>query len=333
MQPTRLAAENGRLLCPPGWRRVKPVPPAPAGGYPTGVFPMPPIPNASPLGYIGVALLLFGLFLVLAGLGIIQMKEVAVSPGRKTWAVGGILVFLGGVFLAPDMAGLFSPTPSGTLTTAGTSTSTPTSKIAADPSMYDDFNNPTFDGNLDLGLWYPTVASPSYSEQRGGMLLLSLAPDAEEEAFLLSTESLKPGQFGFVESRLLLSGENTGQRGDIGLDLLAPAEGAQRLTFSCFIYRSVPPQVGCEVWGRGGGAEYVSEKKITNYDVWHTFRIAVTPEIYVTFFVDGHEAGSYRPPDAEELGAKALAFRLHIWSPDPDGITANFDDVRIGQLR
>jgi hypothetical protein len=294
---------------------------------------MPPIPNASPLGYIGVALLLFGLFLVLTGLGIIQVKEVVVSPGRKTWAVGGILVLLGGVFLVPDMAGLFSPTASETLTTAGASTPTQPSTIAADPSMYDDFNDLAFDGNVDLGLWYPTVAFPSYSEQRGGVLLLSLSPGAEEEAFLLSTESLKPGQLAFVESRLLLSSEHTGERGDIGLDLLAPAEDARRLTFSCFIYRSVRPQAGCEVWGRGGGAEYVSEKNITNYDVWHTFRIALTPEINVTFYVDGQEAGSYRLPDADELGAKTLAFRLHIWSPDFDGITASFDDVRIGQLR
>jgi len=36
VEPTRLAAKNGHLSCPPGWRRVMEGSPATAGGSPRG---------------------------------------------------------------------------------------------------------------------------------------------------------------------------------------------------------------------------------------------------------------------------------------------------------
>ena len=38
VEPTRLAAQNGRLPGPPGWRRVKAALPASAGGSPRGRY-------------------------------------------------------------------------------------------------------------------------------------------------------------------------------------------------------------------------------------------------------------------------------------------------------
>jgi len=207
------------------------------------------------------------------------------------------------------------------------------SPINNDPSLYDTFDNPTFDGRLDPSLWFSTVDSPSYAEQRGGILILSLAPDAEEEGSVLPPVNLRSDHVGLVESSMLLSSEQTGQRGDIGLDLMTPVNGDQMLIFSCFIYRNVRVEVGCEVWGRGDGAEYVSARKTSDYDVWHNVRIEVDPETRVTFHVDGQNAGTYRPPDAEELKDNVFTFRLKIYSPKPDGITANYDDVRIGYLK
>jgi hypothetical protein len=64
---------------------------------------MPQIPVTSPLGYVGVSLLLFGFFLVLAGFGIIEIKQIAVKPGVKTWGFGGILILIGIGFLSPDI--------------------------------------------------------------------------------------------------------------------------------------------------------------------------------------------------------------------------------------
>lgn len=88
---------------------------------------MPQIPVTSPLGYVGVSLLLFGFFLVLAGLGIVEIKQITVKPGLKTWGFGGILVTIGIGFLLPDIMGSLpqpaAPTPTVTETLTSLATS------------------------------------------------------------------------------------------------------------------------------------------------------------------------------------------------------------------
>lgn len=77
---------------------------------------MPNIPVNSASGYIGVFLILFGFFLILAGLDIIKIEKVTVKSGAKTWGFGIILAIFGLVFLLPDIRGLpsqpLTPTPS-----------------------------------------------------------------------------------------------------------------------------------------------------------------------------------------------------------------------------
>ncbi|MBM3120794.1 MAG: hypothetical protein FJZ97_01250 [Chloroflexi bacterium] len=165
------------------------------------------------------------------------------------------------------------------------------------------------------------------------MLVLSLAPKGGEEKIVRATATLRPDQFGFVEWRMRLGSEYTGQHGDMGLSLTTSDKSSQPLLFSCFVYRDVRPRVGCEVWGRGSsGAEYATARTTTLSGYWHTLRIEISPEIRATFFVDGQEVGSYMPPDAEGLKGKLLSLRLSIYNPEEEGIMANFDDVRIGNL-
>jgi len=276
------------------------------------------------------------------------------APKRRvpgwTWALAILLLGLmvaGGAFLAnrtrsplESAAALIAPHPpvsalpstTATLTKASALTSSPTDTIARDPSTYDDFDNPAFDGKLDPSLWNATITSPGFAEQRGGVLVVSLPPGAGREELVLATANLRSDEFGSVESRIRLSSEYTGQRGDMGLSLMTSAKDDETLLFSCFIYRDTRPRLGCEAWGRGS-VEYSTERMTTLSDYWHTVRIEVDPEIRVTFYLDGQEMGSYRPPDAEELKGNVFSFRLGIWAPDADGITANFDDVRIGNLK
>lgn len=64
----------------------------------------------------------------------------------------------------------------------------PTATIDTDPTMYDNFNNPAFDGKVDTNLWRPSVTSPSYIEQREGVLVSSLESKAGEIASLFLPE-------------------------------------------------------------------------------------------------------------------------------------------------
>ena len=52
--------------------------------------------------YIGLALLAFGGFMILAGFDIISVQQVTVKQGRRTWVVGFIFTAVGLVLLFPE---------------------------------------------------------------------------------------------------------------------------------------------------------------------------------------------------------------------------------------
>lgn len=85
------------------------------------------IPIESTSGFIGLGLLLFGGFMILAGLDIIRIEKVTVRQGRSTWGVGIIFAAIGLVLLfpeltsSPEVVNLEAPTES-MPTTTGTST-------------------------------------------------------------------------------------------------------------------------------------------------------------------------------------------------------------------
>jgi hypothetical protein len=71
------------------------------------------------MDYIGAFALIAGFFLVLAGLDVIKIQQVSVTPGRKTWGFGLFLVVFGVIFLLPqinkNLLGVedITPTPTG----------------------------------------------------------------------------------------------------------------------------------------------------------------------------------------------------------------------------
>jgi hypothetical protein len=60
------------------------------------------IPINSVMGYIGLALLVFGVFMVLAGFDVISIQQVTVKKGRKTWVLGIVFALLGIWLLLPE---------------------------------------------------------------------------------------------------------------------------------------------------------------------------------------------------------------------------------------
>jgi hypothetical protein len=61
------------------------------------------IPINSPLGYAGILALVFGFFLILSGLDIVNIDKITVTRGSKTWGFGAVLAVLGFLFLLPDL--------------------------------------------------------------------------------------------------------------------------------------------------------------------------------------------------------------------------------------
>ena len=76
---------------------------------------MPDMPVTSPLGYLGMLSLLFGIFLILAGLRVFRIEQIKVEEGVKTWIVGIVLVVLGVVLLLPEIRRSLLPSPTATV--------------------------------------------------------------------------------------------------------------------------------------------------------------------------------------------------------------------------
>jgi hypothetical protein len=72
---------------------------------------MPEIPTASVLSYLGVVALIFSVFLILAGLNVVQIEKISVAPGRRTWGIGILLALAGGAFLWLDNRSVEEPGP------------------------------------------------------------------------------------------------------------------------------------------------------------------------------------------------------------------------------
>ncbi len=81
---------------------------------------MPPIADQNPLSYVGVVLVIGGVFIVLAGLGILKIKNFDIKRGKITSLIGLILTALGVLFLLPDIRLAIDRTavPTGTVPSA-----------------------------------------------------------------------------------------------------------------------------------------------------------------------------------------------------------------------
>ncbi|MBE0682921.1 MAG: TIR domain-containing protein [Anaerolineales bacterium] len=199
-------------------------------------------------------------------------------------------------------------------------------------TYYDRFEGNKFDGKINTSRWNPVASPPSYVKQQDGVLVLSVG-STRAIASAFAIQKLKADQYNYVESKVLLSSNRTGKDGDTGLAMMIKDKNGQDLIFLCVISRFPPIQTWCEVYGRTEGAEYSSNKKTTNYDVWHTFRIEIDPEINAVFYIDGLNVGTYRPSDVEDLGSNDFTVRLEAWSPAENSIEAHFNDVKIGQYK
>lgn len=205
-----------------------------------------------------------------------------------------------------------------------------------DPStiatVYDQFDDQTFDNLFNTSVWKPGINSTSYIAQQEGIMRLLIPPNRVEVVSLLGAKPIDANQNIYAQARILLSSERRGSNGDVSFTLTTKDKNNRDIIFWCGIGRSAIVQAWCEFWGRlaEGKAEYSTTKITTDYDTWHNFAIRVNPESNtVEFLIDGQTAGSYTPMDAEELKTGKFTFKLEVWNPEKDGIEGNFDDVNI----
>jgi len=232
------------------------------------------------------------------------------------------------ISVSAEAANVLTPTPTSTSTPVLANTPSPTktprptpapsATIDADPTVYDNFNNPANDGFFDLGLWLGTPGSKF--EQRSGVLIVKGQEGADNTELLASRyQGIVLTNPIFLEGKLKISSERN--KGNIHLQIRYPGWFAQ-----CGIDGNMA-FCGDTIWPPVEGHSWSPPNKTVQYDEWHTFRIEVEPPTMIfTYYIDGQKLGSHVPVDSEKFKNKALELPIGVIGD----VTGYVDDIRIG---
>lgn len=223
------------------------------------------------------------------------------------------------------------PTDTPTPTKTPRPTPTPTATIDADPTVYDNFNNPANNEGWNIGLWEPNDASACKIAQEEGFLKFSCIDPSKSPSFN-ARQNISFSEASFIEAKLMLDRQ------------IETSNGTVTIGFESTNYK-VRWGIACGIWGKNQDDVantfcwiYPPEKLIegpsVNYNTWHTLRIEAHPESSkLNISVDGQEFGDYQTPDADMLKAKFnLGLVTNFALGDGTLVTGYFDDVRIGQI-
>ena len=204
--------------------------------------------------------------------------------------------------------------------------------VSRDPTMYDDFNNPLYNGKFNTALWNAEINAGKIVQGNG---LLTFELNTAESRNGLWTQTLyKPTYPIFIESKMMLETTSTI---DAHIQVSFISETGRDNT--CGIYQHASgadtPVVSCT------SELELPEIPQENYSTpmtpgeWHLIRIELYPD-YMTFvfFVDGDRIGSYVPqnPDAlKDLGYTPAVFMYSGSDSAPKAI-GYVDYVKIGKI-
>jgi outer membrane protein assembly factor BamD (BamD/ComL family) len=239
-----------------------------------------------------------------------------------------------------------TPTMTHTPTASPTATATPTATISSDPSVYDNFNNPAYDGTYNTGLWLPEIEDEIAEyvdvEQQNGLLVFTNSPHPVDGGgcMRLRRSSLWTlGQVRFLEARMMIDSDHEGNYAfvkiQISADLRAHGWWTQcrlgsyaggedeHAGFICDVYTHDDEQFS---------SEYLTPLVHVSYDEWYTARIGVDPQTArLDFYLDGELIGSHVPEDAAELLTVRVWPKVGIWQVANSSATRYIDDVRVAQ--
>ena len=201
----------------------------------------------------------------------------------------------GNIVAAPTMTTVpMTTAPSATRTSQSSATSPP--QTVADPLMYDDFDNATYDGRFNAALWVSGDIYNGKIVQGNGVLTIGLNQYQNRDIGLGSSQLYKPTSPIFVESKIMLdpasrdvaaiyTGFGTSNGGST-CAISSNAKGEQQIY--CV---SVYFEIAQRAYIRGITA-----------GTWHVIRLELYPNTMTfIYLVDGEKIGSYIPRNTDQL--------------------------------
>lgn len=215
-----------------------------------------------------------------------------------------------------------------------------------DPLLYDDFNDPAFNGTYNPALWQASDTTGYEIRQSNGALVFSNpAPAWRTVNMTLKRPEVRSLQeLSLLQARFKLGGDCTAETAEIRLQYSAQnvAEYDEwvaecRLCRGCYYQQTNSAVCSITLWkNRGSRYEYFTPGKPIDADTWHLLRIETDSHTAdVRFYLDDSLIGSHTPQDAHTL-LDVTTFQSKIVALNSgDGVkcTRYVDDVRITPAR
>lgn len=210
--------------------------------------------------------------------------------------------------------------------------------------LYDDFNNPAWEGSYDHAQWaFSGPSAFTTRQQAGSLVFTNTALSAEDGAALVMQQptgrSLR--QLQQFEARLKVGPDHVGSYAFVDIQISGSFPGHSWWT-QCRLgiwSGGTETDYVCDVatYDSGGSHfEYITPSVRGAFDTWHTARIEADPNTAnLRFYFDGGLVGSYTPTDAAALRTtNDLRPKVGVWNDGPNTFLTRYaDDVRITPAR
>jgi hypothetical protein len=194
------------------------------------------------------------------------------------------------------------------------------------PNLYDDFNNPTYDGTFDSTRWIRKTGCENSTQSQGIMVFKDTC-----DLITSNPSSVTIEQLEMFEARMKVASDHNGDVATQEIDFITYDLPGGEWWALCGIRASEEVQGFFMVVNQGLGEDYQINKAIpAEYDRWYTLRIEVDSNT-MTFscYMDNQLLGSVVPKEASLL-REARFERVLEASRFPEAFATTYaDDIRI----
>lgn len=267
--------------------------------------------------------------------------QITIRPERQKWAaiIGALFFIFGlGLYIVPDSQ---QPTTLSPLT----STHTYTSIVVTDSNsiVYDDFDNPAYNGKIDTSLWINySPASCKITQSEGVMIFKNTTPGTDYECYLIvgRPSQVSFDELGVFEAKVKMATDHNGKFVNSGINIESREtvinDSVNRPGASCLLQADadgVKTEFSAANWNSDSSQDAYFTLP-AEYDRWYNLRLEVDSKAQtISCFIDGNLLGSIKVESTEELENARFERNLSAYRSEGSIATSYIDDVLIMSLK
>jgi hypothetical protein len=229
-------------------------------------------------------------------------------------AMGGIIFFITGISSIPEVRRFLFE-----------------NRVA----LYDDFDNPKYDGSYSQQLWEYSGVPGVELWQDNGVLILDISGQQNEGNAALSATNVV-NSLTEVQANMRLESERRGEGGFIKLQATYGDE-ASWSWIECQIGNNVyiNATFSCNYTDKANWQEYMyiceTETIFVPYDSWNVVKFSLnSSQGTIRFFLNDKYIGNCQITNPSDFGDPSAYLQIGTWASTTDRLIGYFDEVRLG---